>query len=135
MLEGVHNQLGDNLKQSILVGATHHDAGGAPKSSLPGPKPAFFFAPKWIAQRAEAFGGMLGFGAKVRSFRYVHLIGRAQVVDAWYPFIEHSKGWLQLNHVNGADAMQAGYLDVLNGKLGPNQGTIMSFDSDASSKL
>lgn len=47
----VHRRMGDQLRQSIKVGATHWEAAGGNDESLPGPEPAFFFAPVQIARR------------------------------------------------------------------------------------
>eukprot|EP01035_Chromulina_nebulosa_P007019 gene7019-9459_t len=51
----VHKRFGDDLAYSCLVGATHWEARSAP-AGLPGPKPAFFFAPDRIVKRRQDWG-------------------------------------------------------------------------------
>ncbi|MBC7978594.1 MAG: DUF2855 family protein, partial [Myxococcales bacterium] len=46
----VHHQLGDALKQSLMLGGTHWEARG-PVGALPGPAPELFFAPTRIRER------------------------------------------------------------------------------------
>ena len=55
VLSAVHHHLGDQLKHSCLVGATHWEARqGA--HDLPGPRPELFFAPSHIEQRNKDWG-------------------------------------------------------------------------------
>ena len=52
----IHGALGDDLAANIRVGAAHWEESAPPKD-LPGPKPAFFFAPDHAAKRMKAWGG------------------------------------------------------------------------------
>lgn len=52
----IHGALGDDLAANIRVGAAHWD-NSAPASDLPGPKPAFFFAPEHAVKRLKEWGG------------------------------------------------------------------------------
>ena len=51
----VHHHFGDRLKHSCRVGATHWEAEPGPES-LPGPAPAFFFAPSQGQKRSDEWG-------------------------------------------------------------------------------
>ena len=55
LAQTLHELYGDNMVQSIAVGATHWDAGRA-SSEMPGAKPEFFFAPAHIAKRNSELG-------------------------------------------------------------------------------
>ena len=79
VLARVHQRLQDQLRASIGVGITHWESrDGAAPSSLPGPKPAMFFAPTQIVKRNQELGPM----------EYQRRIGEAtaaffRAVDAW----------------------------------------------------
>ena len=51
----IHGALKDDLIGNIRVGASHW-TDSAPAGDLPGPKPAFFFAPDHVAQRMKDWG-------------------------------------------------------------------------------
>jgi hypothetical protein len=51
----LHHALGENMKESAMVGATHWEERGA-MENLPGARPTFFFAPAHIAKREAEWG-------------------------------------------------------------------------------
>jgi hypothetical protein len=106
----VHEHYGDDLAYSCAVGMTHHEelSGG---SDLPGPKPAFFFAPVRIKKRGADWGA-------------ANLDQR--VVEAWHPFVEWAGGWLEVIHGRGPGALQQAYLEVLDGKVDPAAGHVLT---------
>ncbi len=106
----VHEHYGDDLAYSCAVGMTHYEemAGG---SDLPGPKPVFFFAPVRIKKRGADWGA-------------ADLDQR--VVEAWHPFVEWTGGWLEVIHGRGPEALQEAYLEVLDGKVDPAAGHVLS---------
>jgi len=106
----VHKRYGDDLAYSCAVGMTHHEemAGG---SDLPGPEPAFFFAPVRIKKRGADWGA-------------ANLDQR--VVEAWHPFVEWTGAWLEVIHGSGPEALQKAYLEVLDGKVDPAAGHVLS---------
>jgi hypothetical protein len=61
LLRTIHTGLGDNVVQSIAVGATHWEAERV-RETLPGSKPQFFFAPGQIAKRNKDWGPGVVFG-------------------------------------------------------------------------
>jgi hypothetical protein len=106
----VHEHYGDDLAYSCAVGMTHHEQmeGG---SGLPGPEPKFFFAPDRIKKRGADWGA-------------ANLDQR--VVEAWHPFVEWAGGWLEVIHGSGPKALQEAYLEVLDGKVDPAAGHVLS---------
>jgi Protein of unknown function (DUF2855) len=92
----VHRHLGDELKASVLVGATHVDAERpAATEALPGPTPTFFFAPDHI-------GGIDG-------------DARAAFGD----LVEWSAGWLEIQRRDGPEAVVAAWTEAVQGRLPP----------------
>ncbi len=105
----VHTALGEGLARSIIVGATHWEAGRAP-SELTGPKPAMFFAPDQIRKRQADWGpGEIDvrFDKGLRAF----------VADS---------PWLTLVQHRGVEGLTHAYHSVLEGKVSPQDGHIIS---------
>jgi len=48
------------------------------------------------------------------------------VADAWHPFAEWASGWLRVEQVSGEHDIQRAYLELLDGKVDPTAGTIVS---------
>lgn len=106
----VHGHYGDRLVHSAVVGATHWDA-PTEQADLPGPAPAFFFAPDRLADRVAAWGpdGL-----------------ESRLGEAWRPFAEWCDGWLEIDRAMGADAVEAAYHEVLDGKVTPERTRVLS---------
>ena len=113
----VHRHLGDDLRYSMTVGNTHWDhetAVGA--EPLPGPAPAFFFAPAQIAKRNDEWGrGELD----------------RRLAEAWHDYAGWAGGWLGFRDVRGAEAVTAVYRDLLAGRADPRTGFICSLTPGA----
>jgi hypothetical protein len=107
----VHRHYGDDLAHSAVVGATHHDRMGEVPGSLPGPRPTFFFAPDRLAKRTEEWGRE---GLERR------------IGEAWRPFLEWTRGWLQVIHGTGPEALERAYLDLLDGRIDPAKAHVLS---------
>jgi hypothetical protein len=107
----VHERFGDELAHSMAVGATHWEEMGAGAGELPGPAPAFFFAPDRVVKRSEDWGRA---GLENR------------VADAWHPFCEWVDGWLEVRRGEGFDAVRSAYLDVLEGNVDPNTAHVLT---------
>ncbi len=116
VLEGVHRRLGDALRYSCMVGATHWEAPRA-AADLPGPKPAFFFAPDRVRKRIGDWGAA-DFEARVEA--------------SWQPFVAEVPRWIKVEHHSGPDAVRAAYLSVLDGKAAPDRGLVLSLRGGAS---
>src|SRR5215208_1429527 len=98
----VHGHFGDELRHSAVVGATHWEA-SAPETAeaLPGPRPEFFFAPDQMRRRNADWGR--------------EELDR-RVADEWRPFVEWSTGWLKIVRGEGAQQLEAAYLELLDGR-------------------
>jgi Protein of unknown function (DUF2855) len=107
----VHERYGERLVHSAVVGATHHDQLGEVPESLPGPRPAFFFAPDRAAKRAKDWGrdGL-----------------ERRLADAWDPYVEWTGGWLQVIHGHGPEDVEQAYLDLLDGRIDPARAHVLS---------
>jgi hypothetical protein len=107
----VHGHYGVDLAHSAVVGATHHDRMGEVPASLPGPPPTFFFAPDRLAKRTEEWGRE---GLERR------------IAEAWGPFLEWTRGWLQVIHGSGPEPLERAYLDLLDGRIDPATAHVLS---------
>lgn len=112
--QAVHEHFRDELRHSMVVGATHRDAAAAAgQAKLPGPPPVFFFAPDRVTKRSADWGA-----AALQS----------RAADAWHPFCEWADGWLQVIAGNGFDAIEPAWIDVLDGNVPPDQAHVLSLN-------
>jgi Protein of unknown function (DUF2855) len=113
--QAVHSHYGDELVHSMAVGVTHwEDVGAAALSGgerLPGPQPAFFFAPTRVSKRAADWGRA---GLEQR------------VADAWHPFCEWTGSWLETIPAEGFEGLRSAYLEVLEGRVAPSTAHVIS---------
>jgi hypothetical protein len=106
----VHGHWGDELRHDAAVGITHKgDLGGS--EDLPGPAPTFFFAPTRLQKRTEDWGAE---GLNQR------------LADAWTPYVEWTRGWLQVEHGSGPEDIERIYRELLEGKSDPAVGHVLS---------
>ena len=114
VLAAFHRHVGDGVKYSCLVGATHWDRGAiaeGPPAGLPGAQPQFFFAPTQAEQRIEDWG----------------LEGlRDRMGRAWTAFRDSTQKWLEVEEENGPAALERVYLETLDGKVEPSVGHVLS---------
>ncbi len=112
VLRRIHSTLGEALKYSCLVGATHVDArglggGGAP---MPGPKPILFFAPDHM----------------VATFKELGPQGFADAVAAeWKAFLGHVDVVVAVDTRQGLEAARDAYLATLGGTADPRTGIVI----------
>ncbi len=110
LLHGIHGHMGDNLKFSSLIGATHvGESGGL--DNIAGVKPVFFFAPA-AAQEFIRDMGQEAFDSQA---------GRAL-----YGFMDYMSGQLDIRTIEGADQVKAAYLQLLDGKVAAREGLFAS---------
>jgi uncharacterized protein DUF2855 len=107
----VHSHYGDELAHSMAVGMTHWEEMGSGGGELPGPVPAFFFAPDRVVKRSEDWG-RAGLETKV--------------ADAWHPFCEWTGGWVEPIRGQGFEAVRDAYLDVLEGRVDPKRAHVLT---------
>jgi hypothetical protein len=93
------------------VGVTHWEELGAGGGELPGPKPAFFFAPDRVAKRSAEWGR-----ASLEQ----------RVAEAWQPFCDWIGGWLEVEHREGFEGVRSTYLEVLEGRVEPKAAHVIS---------
>lgn len=107
---GVHRRLGDALRHSAVVGATHWSE-KRPERDLPGPAPTFFFAPTQLEKRRAEWGPE-GFERKLG--------------EAWRDFLAFSDRWLRVVRGQGRGDVERTWGDVLEGRSKPECGHVLS---------
>lgn len=108
----IHRHFEAALVHSALVGVTHVEArstlGGG--ETLPGAKPALFFAPDhavaFFRQHGAEEGGRL-------------------VAVAWREFLRATDGTIAIERHKGLEAARAVFLDMLAGKVDPARGIVI----------
>ncbi len=108
VLTQVHSHLGDALKNSTSVGATHWDAPRDGADTLPGPTPDFFFVPTHMVEHRER-DGLAGHDARI--------------VDGSSAFYTAAKNWIDIQTHTFAD-MGDTYALLLKG-VSPKDGHIV----------
>ncbi len=111
LLHAVHSALGEQLKYSCTVGATHVGQGfGRDNGPLPGPAPILFFAPD---HAVAAIGEM---GPKA--------FGEA-VAQSWHRFIGETEGAVTVDTRSGLAAAEAAFADTVKGTADPAVGIVI----------
>lgn len=108
----LHNLLGENMVRSIGVGATHWEerrSGG----DMPGAKPEFFFAPAQIGKRNTDWGPGI-------------LIQKAYAAGA--KLAARTSDNLFVEFVKGPEAARDIWLDMLDNKVSPRRGIMVSLE-------
>jgi hypothetical protein len=112
LLTRIHRHFEDALAHSALVGVTHKDArstfGGG--DSLPGPKPALFFAPDHAVAFFKTHGPEEG--------------GKL-VAAAWREFLKAAEGTIAIERHAGLEAARKVFLEMLAGKVDPARGIVI----------
>jgi hypothetical protein len=110
VLARVHAHFGEHLRHSMVIGRSHHDT--APRAeSLPGPRPAFFFAPTQVQKRLQDWG-RAGY--------------EERIAHALRAFVAASPAWLALRHAYGAEAAAATWREMHAGRVPPGEGHVVS---------
>jgi Protein of unknown function (DUF2855) len=115
LLRSIHEVLGEHLKYSCLVGATHVDARGANSAGgsggeMAGPKPILFFAPDHAVATVQELGPK-GFGEAVGA--------------SWKNFLRAVDGVVDLDERKGLDAAADAFVTTLAGQADPQKGIII----------
>jgi Protein of unknown function (DUF2855) len=111
LLRGIHTTLGDHLKYSSLVGATHVDARGlGGGGSSGGPKPVLFFAPDHAVALIKELGPK-GFGEAVAA--------------SWKTFLSSADGKVTFDERQGIQTAVPAFLDIMQGRADPSIGIII----------
>jgi len=111
LLRGIHDTLGEHLKYSCLVGATHVDARGlGGGGDLPGPKPVLFFAPDHAVATVKELGPK-GFGEAVGA--------------SWRSFLGTVDGVVEIDEREGLQNAVDAFVETLQGKADPQKGIVI----------
>jgi hypothetical protein len=112
LLHAIHTALGNNLKYSCTVGATHVGEGfGRENGSIPGPQPVLFFAPTHAVAAIEELGPK-GFGAAVAA--------------SWSRFLGDAGGTVKIDARSGLEAAREAFAATLAGKVDPAVGIVIA---------
>jgi hypothetical protein len=103
----VHAHLGDDVRYSMVVGKSHHDA--PPVAVEHGPTPEMFFAPTAGADLLVAWGAD-GY--------------QQRLLAALTTFITDSYNWLTIDERRGPTAAQAAWVELYDGAVAPSTGLI-----------
>jgi NADPH:quinone reductase-like Zn-dependent oxidoreductase len=110
VLASVHAHFADQLRHSMAIGRSHHEAPSR-VSGMPGPKPVFFFAPTQVKKRVQDWGP--------RGYQ-------ERVVKALSGFVAWSSEWLIVQQSRGAPAAKAAWGEVHAGRVAANIGHVVS---------
>ena len=113
VLNRFHRHLGENVKYSCSVGATHWEKGGR-DTDLPGATPEFFFAPGRMLKRAEDWGAA---GLQQR------------IAASWADFRDASDSWLVVVRGRGPEALERVYHRLLEGQSAPSEGHVLTLQA------
>ncbi len=112
----LHNLLQDNMVESCMVGATHWEEMGSTKN-LPGAKPTFFFAPAQIEKRNKDWGpGVIMMKGMMAGAEIAKAIEDQTTIE-----------WTR-----DGDALAKLWVDMLDNKVAPTRGQMVSLLSDDS---
>ncbi len=103
LLGRVHRRFGDQLRHSSAVGLAHWEAPAA-DSGLPGPRPAFFFAPNQIDKRMADWGPA-GY--------------QRRLAEAWRDMVAGVRERFDFPQINGMEGVPAVYLSLADGSASP----------------
>ncbi len=103
----LHGRLGDQIKHSMVVGKSHHDA---PPAMVPaGPKPEMFFAPTAMDSSLSAWGAE----------EYAR-----RTKEGLSSFIDASRSWLTVEEHVGVVAVGDAWRSLYGGSIEPSVGVV-----------
>jgi len=108
----IHRRLGASLVHDCSVGAAQSVVPPQPRADLPGPRPAFFFAPDWIARRHRDWG----------AGEFDRRAGEATAA-----FFQHVQAHdlLAVQESHGLSAARQILREMLDGRTAPNIGHVV----------
>ncbi|MBX7481061.1 DUF2855 family protein [Qipengyuania qiaonensis] len=110
LLKSLHEHLGDALKYSCLVGATHIEERGGGAGDMPGPTPTLFFAP----DHAVALFKSLGPEAAGR-----------QIAESWHAFLADAGDSVTIERRAGLAAARDVFAEMVGGSVDPARGIVI----------
>ena len=109
----LRGHLGDNFKKNVILGVTHWEAGNAGEA-MSAPDAEFFFLPQWLEKRRQDWGPA-EFGKRYEA--------------AWREFVPSINEWMKVVHEHGPSAVEAVYRDMVEGKVDPTVGHILTLNA------
>ena len=113
VVRSLRSHLGDNFKKNIILGATHWESGNAGEA-MSAPDAEFFFLPQWLEKRRQDWGPA-EFGKRYEA--------------AWREFVPSISEWMKVVHAGGAAAVEQIYRDMVDGKIDPTVGHVLSLST------
>lgn len=113
----LREHLGEDLKKIVIIGITNWEERPA-DGGLGSDDTTFFFLPSWLEKRYKDWGP----GEFARKY------GGAR--EAFFPSAD---SWMKIEHSSGQEAVEAVYLAMLEGKVDPRVGHMLSLDDPPSS--
>ena len=111
LLRSAHEALGDALKYSCLVGATHvGDRGSGGGGALPGPAPILFFAPDHAVAAIKELGPK-AFGEAVAA--------------QWKSFLDNASSSLTIDVRSGVVSAAKAFVSILKNEADPSIGIVI----------
>ena len=111
LVHAVHTAMGDNLRYSSMVGATHVGAGfGQNAGPLPGPAPVLFFAPDYAVAALKELGP--------KAF------GEAVAVS-WGKFLQTAGAAVRVDERPGLEAALEAFVATAEGRADPAVGIVI----------
>ena len=114
VLSAIHHHLGDALKYSCLVGATHIEEGGegglGGDAGLPGPKPTLFFAPDHAVSLFKELGPQEA--------------GK-RLAKTWHGFLSAVADTVTIERHSGLAAARDEFVKMAGGDVDPSVGIVI----------
>jgi hypothetical protein len=111
----VHHHFGDALVYDCLIGFTQTtEMMSSNKVAMPGPRPAFFFAPEQIRKRTQDWGPA-GFNERFSAAETAFIVRLSDPKNAWMDIVEH----------HGIESAQGLIADLVAGQMDPRAGHIV----------
>jgi hypothetical protein len=111
----VHRHFADTLVYDCLVGFTQTtEMMSSNKVEMPGPRPAFFFAPEQIRKRTQDWGPA-GFNERFSGAETRFIVRLSDPKNAWMDIVEH----------HGIESAQGLIADLVAGQMDPRAGHIV----------
>ncbi len=110
LLGQIHTHLGDALKYSCLVGATHIEERGGGADDIPGPTPTLFFAP----DHAVALFKNVGPEAAGK-----------QMAESWHAFLSDAGDSVTIERQQGLAAARDVFVEMVGGQVDPAKGIVI----------
>ncbi len=113
LLGQLHHHLGDALKYSCLVGATHIEERGAGLGAggdLPGPTPTLFFAPDHAVALFKEHGPEKA---------------GTMIAESWHGFLDDAGSSVEIERHGGLESARSVFVEMVGGTVDPAKGIVI----------